>query len=430
MFSVLVDLINAPNDAVSKAKAQGHRGSVFSTLLDAVLFVYTIGFWFFRIGELVPLQLMFPLQVKTVIIGSLSLRLLWQNRLMGQLVHVVTLLGLIYACDVLVPQPLPSPNEIYASKTVFITGANSGVGFETARQLVVDYGMNVMLGCRNTAKCKAAADAINAEASSGLASPLLIDLSNFDSVKQAADQLREQKIDVLYNNAGHTPDPKLPVNEYGLESSFTSMHLSHYLLTELLLEINPKLRVVNTSSGTHHLCALPFTYLPEKLLNFVEWSPGCVDEEFLLVGMRSPTDSAAYFRAKIANMMHAVSIPHNHPHATSVAIDLGWVGTSIQPFMELSISPTSLGWMRNTQMGVLPSMHAILTSDEELFVGLKKDRHWSDGGVVMNTLGFTEEAYSLPFWEDGANANVSRDRMLELGRKLWVTSLRTIKSIN
>jgi hypothetical protein len=166
--------------------------------------------------------------------------------------------------------------------------------------------------------------------------------------------------------------------------------------------------------------------LPEKLYKLVEWSPGCVDEEFLLLGMKSQTDSAAYIRAKVANVMHAVSIPHNHPQATSVAIDLGWVGTSIQPFMELSISPTSLGWMRNTQIGVLPCMRAILSSDDELLVGLEKDRHWSDGGVVMNTLGFTEEAYSLPFWED----NVSRDRMLELGRKLWVASLRTIKSIN
>jgi hypothetical protein len=196
-------------------------------------------------------------------------------------------------------------------------------------------------------------------------------------------------------------------------------------LTELLLQANPTLRVVNTSSGTHHLCAIPFAYLPENLLNVIEWNPGCVDEQFLQLGIRTKTDSGAYFQAKIANVMHAVSIPHHHPQATSVAIDLGWVGTSIQPWMKLSISPTSMKLMRSTQTGVLPVMHAILSSNEELLHGLGNDRQWNDGGVIINTLGGTEEPYSQPWWRD----NISRDRMLELGRKLWVTSLRTIKAL-
>ena len=123
--------------------------------------------------------------------------------------------------------------------------------------------------------------------------------------------------------------------------------------------------------------------------------------------------------------MHAVSIPHNHPQATSVAIDLGWVGTSIQPWMKTSMNPTSMKLMRSTQTGVLPAIHAILSSDEELLDGLDKNRKWSDGGVIMNTLGNTEEAYSLSFW----TGELSRDRMLELGRKLWVTSESTIRAL-
>ena len=297
---------------------------------------------------------------------------------MGQLVHVAALIALVYAMDAYLIKPLPAVSEISTTQTIFITGANSGVGFETARQLVVNYGLNVILGCRSPAKCNAAVNAINANANEGSASSLLIDLSNFDSVKQAAAQLSERKVDVLYNNAGFAPDLGSPVNEYLLDPSFTAMHLSHYLLTELLLQGNPSLRVVNTSSGTHHLCAIPFAYLPENLLHLIEWNPGCVDEQFLQLGIRTPTDSGAYFQAKIANIMHAISIPHNHPQATSVAIDLGWVGTSIQPWMKLSISPTSMKLMRDTKTGVLPAMHAILSSNEELLNGHGENRKWND----------------------------------------------------
>ena len=423
MFSILVDLINAPKDAVN-----GQKGSFLSTLIDAVLLVYSLAFCFFRIGELVPVMNSYPLEFKTVLFGAVSLRLLLPKRSMGQLVHVVTLIASVYAMDIGAVKPLPAASESYATKTVFITGANSGVGFETARQLVVNYGMKVILGCRSAAKCNAAVISINADASSnkGSASPLMIDLSSFDSVKQAASQLNEQKVDVLFNNAGFAPDLGTPVNEYLLDPSFTAMHLSHYLLTELLLQANPSLRVVNTSSGTYHLCAIPFAYLPGNLVNLIEWNPGCVDEQFLQLGIRTPTDSGTYFQAKIANVMHAVSIPLNHPQATSVAIDLGWVGTSIQSWMKSSsISPTSMKLMRNTQTGVLPAMHAILSTNEELLDGLGKDRQWNDGGIIMNTLGFIEESYSHPWWTD----NLSRDRMLELGRKLWVTSLRTIKGL-
>lgn len=424
MFSVLVDLINASKDSVSKAKRQ--QGSFLRTFVDVVLIVYTLGFFSFRIGELFPLALMYPLAVKSAIFGSVSLRFFLHNRSIAQLIHVASLIALLYAMDVYFPKPL---NESYATKTVFITGSNSGVGFETARQLVVNYGMNVIMGCRSAAKCNEAVNAINAEAASnGSASPLLIDLSNFDSVKQAVSQLNEQKIDVLYNNAGYVPGEYLPVNEYGLDPSFTTMHFSPFLLTELLLQVNPSLRVVNTSSGTHHLCALPFTYLPGKLVNLIQWNPGCVDEQFLQLGIRTPTDIGAYYQAKVANVMHAVSIPHNHPQATSVAIDLGWVSTSILPFMGLSIFP--FGWMRNANIGVLPAIHAILSSDEELLDGFEMGREWSDGGIVMNSLGYTHEAYGYPWWVDGSNADLNRERMLELGRKLWVTSLVITETFN
>ncbi len=135
---------------------------------------------------------------------------------------------------------------------------------------------------------------------------------------------------MLFNNAGYVPREGEPVNAMGLEPSFASMHLGHFYLTELLLRENPRMRIVNTSSGTHHMCAM---------LSLLRGSggrggePGCIDDAFFRSGVRSPSDGLAYVRAKLANAMHAVELPRRHPGATAIAIDLGWVGTSIQPFM-------------------------------------------------------------------------------------------------
>lgn len=337
-----------------------------------------------------------------------------------------------------IPKPLPVPNESYAGKTVVVTGANSGVGYETARQLAVLYGMNVILGCRSKSKCDAAAKSINDEiavggsSSDNTATPLLVDLADFTSVQSFIAQLQGVKIDALFNNAGYAPESQTPVNQYGLDPSFTSMHLSHFFLTEELLKSNPKLRVVNTSSGTHYLCAIPFTLLPSWLLEKfpVDQSPGCVDEHFLNHGVYQETDSAAYINAKIANVMHVVEMTSHHEYATPVAIDLGWVGTNIQSFMEGRLTPTNLGWMRSVQVGVLPAMHAILSTDEELLDDksntlLMKNRTWKDGGVMMGVFGRTDEAFMFDsIWKE--EMSLGKTRMLELSRGLWKASKELI----
>ena len=71
--------------------------------------------------------------------------------------------------------------------------------------------------------------------------------------------------------------------------------------------------MVATSSATHHMCALPFAILPRAALDWLAerdhlaWRPGCVDEEFLARGMASPADGAAYFHAKVANVINECS---------------------------------------------------------------------------------------------------------------------------
>jgi NAD(P)-dependent dehydrogenase (short-subunit alcohol dehydrogenase family) len=406
--------------------------SIINLFITTAISLYTLGFLFFRIAELIHLVAAYPNQCLSAFIGTVAIQFSSIGRTSKRIIHLLTLLGIIYLVDHYLPKPLPAPSERYAGRTVVITGANSGVGFETARQLAVTYGMTVVMGCRSVRKCYAAAKTINDEIATtkyygktrARAIPHIVNLEDFESVQTFASQLQDMDIDVLLNNAGYAPDSGLPVNKYGLDPSFTSMHLSHFLLTEELLKQNPSLRVVNTSSGTHHICALPFTLFPNWLLDRFppEHNPGCVDEEFLQNGIYEETDSAAYINAKIANVMHVVEIPFRHAKATSVAIDLGWVGTSIQNFMEGSFTPTSLGWMRSVNVGVLPVMHAILSSDEELLNesnSFSQNRTWKDGGVVIDVFGTTDDAFAFHWWKDGI---LGRSRMLELSQGLWGVS--------
>lgn len=318
-------------------------------IVATCLAMYTLGFVFFRIAEIVMCCFCYSRECASVLIGTIILHTALNLR--GKIaLHVLSIAVVVYLVDNYIPKPLPSPSKptdhlnSFPSRTIVITGANAGIGYEVSRQLGVNYGMQVIMGCRSESRCNNAANAIRAEMtttiSPGSVQPMLVDLSNLDSVQTFASQLKGRKIDILFNNAGFVPTAGTPVNSYGLDPSFTSMHLSHFYLTELLLTENPTMRVINTSSGTHHLCALPFAYLPQSILQstnkFISFpqSHGCITEEYLQSGIRTETDEAAYIQAKLANVMHAVEIPRRHPRASmSVAIDLGWVGTTIQSFM-------------------------------------------------------------------------------------------------
>ena len=393
--------------------------------IDLCLAIYTIGFSFFRIGELIPLFATYPRQCLSAVIGTVILRRSL-GRSMRRLLHVMTLAVTVFLVDFYIPAELPSANDARHVQTCAITGANSGVGFETARRLAVEYGIRVILGCRSATKCTAAAETINAEAGEKLAVPMMIDLASFESVSSFAAELkrREIRVDVLFNNAGFVPTAGSPTNSYDLESSFTTMHLSHHLLADLLVKRNPTLRVINTSSATHHLCALPFAYVPKALFEWlrISYNPGCVDDAFLDSAIRRETGESAYIIAKVANIMHALEMPRRYSGSTAVAIDLGWVGTAIQPFMQGSfLTPTNLRWMRRADIGVIPILRAIFSSDSALVETLRTDgTRWKNGGVVMNVYGRTEEPFSYPWWtKNGASADVGRERMEMLSRKLW-----------
>ena len=119
-------------------------------------------------------------------------------------------------------------------KTFFITGANTGIGFEAAK-VIAGKGGRVLLGCRNPDKGKAAVARITDAYPGADVSLVEIDLGDLASVRNAAEVVAEEpQLDVLINNAGVMWNPKT-ITKDGFESQFGINHLGHFALTGLLL---------------------------------------------------------------------------------------------------------------------------------------------------------------------------------------------------
>jgi NAD(P)-dependent dehydrogenase (short-subunit alcohol dehydrogenase family) len=161
-----------------------------------------------------------------------------------------------------IAEPLPAAPGNQKKKIAIVTGSNTGIGFETARMLVVDYGWEVILACRTKDKAIQAMAAINKDATAaavagrGGTSVVLeqpLDLSDFESIRLFSDAVKTQysdrSIDVLVNNAGRNTSGKSGT----LDLMFQSNFLGHFLLTSQLMEKLTKNggRIINLSSVMH-----------------------------------------------------------------------------------------------------------------------------------------------------------------------------------
>jgi NAD(P)-dependent dehydrogenase (short-subunit alcohol dehydrogenase family) len=168
-------------------------------------------------------------------------------------------------------------------RTAVVTGANAGLGFETAR-LLAEHGATVILACRNAARAADAAARIRASAPDAAVRTLPLDLASLASVRRAADQLRSERIDLLINNAGGVR-PRYAVTGDGFEETFATNHLGPFAFTGLVLDrllTVPGSRVVTVSSNGHRR--------------------GTVDFDDLHFTRRYRY-AQAYFQSKLANLM-------------------------------------------------------------------------------------------------------------------------------
>lgn len=139
-------------------------------------------------------------------------------------------------------------------KIAIVTGANNGIGFETAIGMV-EAGWHVVMACRSLKKAETAKVSILRRLPSASLDVMLLDLGDFASVRAFAGDFRARHshLDVLINNAGILLY-SAQSNGDGIELQFATNHLGHFLLTALLIDLmpdDPASRIVALSSVAH-----------------------------------------------------------------------------------------------------------------------------------------------------------------------------------
>ena len=245
-----------------------------------------------------------------------------------------------------------------AGRTVVITGANSGIGYEAARQLAAK-GAHVVLACRDQAKGRGAIESITAAQPSASVELMELDLADLGSIRRfaAAALAACPALHVLCNNAGVMAIPHRTTGD-GFEMQFGTNHLGHFALTGLLLErllATPGARVVTVSSGAHKF-------------GVMRWND--------LQGERSYGSWRAYGQSKLANLLFTYELQRRlataHAELISVACHPGYAATNLQaagPRMQgSSIGEAVWGFAnrllaQSAAMGALPTLYAATAPD-------------------------------------------------------------------
>ena len=233
-------------------------------------------------------------------------------------------------------------------RVAIVTGANSGIGWDTARALA-QKGATVIMACRNLQKANPAADQIKALNPAGHVVVMLLDLADLDSVRAFTAAFRESydRLDMLINNAGvmNTPYGK---TAQGFEQQFGINHLGHFALTGLLLDLlnsTPQARIVTVSSFGHRLGAIHFDDL--------NWE-------------RRYDAQRAYAQSKLANLLFTYELQRRLTAAgqgtLAAAVHPGWTATNLQKHSRIyQLLNPIVG--QSTAMGALPTLYAATAAD-------------------------------------------------------------------
>lgn len=281
-----------------------------------------------------------------------------------------------------------------AGRVAVITGANTGLGYETAAALA-DHGARVVLAVRNLDKGKDAAARIAAASPHADVVLQELDLTSLESVRAAAEQLKAdyERIDLLINNAGVMYTPKETTKD-GFEMQFGTNHLGHFALTGLVLERLlpvPGSRVVTVSSMGHRILA-------DIHFDDLQWE-------------RSYNRVAAYGQAKLANLLFTYELQRRlASHGTTIAVaahpggsntELGrYTPTAFRPLVNVFFSVIA----QDAAMGALPTLRAATDP------GVLGGQYYGPDGFA-ETRGYPKLVSSS-----------SKSHDVELQRRLWTVS--------
>jgi NAD(P)-dependent dehydrogenase (short-subunit alcohol dehydrogenase family) len=279
-------------------------------------------------------------------------------------------------------------------RVAVITGANTGLGYETAAALAVK-GAHVVLAVRNLDKGKDAGALIAKRNPGADVTVQELDLTSLDSIRAAAEQLRSDhdRIDLLINNAGVMWTPRSTTKD-GFELQFGTNHLGHFALTGLLLDrLLPVTgsRVVTVTSTGHRIRAgIHFDDL--------QWE-------------RSYSRVGAYGQSKLANLLFSYELQRRlAPHGTTIAAAAHPGGSrteltrNVPALLAPVVSAIEPLIAQDAAMGSLPTLRA--ATDPEVL-----------GGQYYGPDGFAEmRGYPRVV------ASNARSHDVEVQRRLWAVS--------
>lgn len=226
---------------------------------------------------------------------------------------------------------------------ILITGANTGIGFATAEQLVKN-GQHVILACRNPLKAQAALKKLRA-LDQGQVDFISLDLNSLKHTRKAADEISDRygDLDVLINNAGLFAKTK-QLTQDGFEQQFGVNYLGHFLFTQKLLPVlekAPKARIIHLASIAH-------------------WAGSIKPNKFRAEGFYNPL--FYYGQSKLANLLFSnalaermanSTITNNALHPGGVASDIyRELPKPVYEVMKIGLVPTSVPAKLITDMAI------------------------------------------------------------------------------
>ena len=237
----------------------------------------------------------------------------------------------------------PSDIPDQSGRTAVVTGANSGIGFHTARTLA-HKGAHVIMACRNPSKAATAREQILDQHPHANCTVGIMDLADLDSVRRFANDLMKdhERLDLLINNAGVMIPPYTQTVQ-GFELQFGTNHLAHFALTGLLLPLltaTESSRVVTVSSIVHHFARIDFDDLQHEK-RYIPWE--------------------AYGQSKVANLLFCYELQRRleaqgHP-TTSTAAHPGVASTGIG--RESAMMNTAIPlFSQSAEAGAWPTLQA------------------------------------------------------------------------